>query len=187
VAGNAGLYRKLLEKYANAQAGAVQEIRRAFSAGDRETAERVAHTVKGVSGNIGAVAAQEAAARLEAAVRAGDETEAQIAALDEALAAAIRAIRESREPGEAMDAPDIATIDVSDALPVLKRLAELLVAADGAAGDYCGDNRALLRAALGDGAVVVERAVNDFDFDVALDALRAGAAAHGITIEGTEP
>ncbi len=186
VAGNADLYRKLLEKYANAQAGAVQEIRRAFSAGDRETAERVAHTVKGVSGNIGAVAAQEAAARLEAAVRAGDETEAQIAALDEALAAAIRAIRESREPGEAMDAPDIATIDVSDALPVLKRLAELLVAADGAAGDYCGDNRALLRVALGDGAVAVERAVNEFGFYVGLEALRAGAAAHGITIEGTE-
>ncbi len=187
VAGNAGLYRKLLEKYANAQAGAVQEIRKAFSAGDRETAERVAHTVKGVSGNIGAVAAQEAAARLEAAVRAGDETEAQIAALDEALAAAIKAIQESRGPDGTMGAPNIATIDVSDALPVLKRLAGLLVAADGAAGDYYGDNRALLRAALGDGAVAVERAVNDFDFDMALDALRAGAAANGITIEGAGP
>ncbi|MBX3649957.1 MAG: response regulator [Burkholderiales bacterium] len=182
VAGNADLYRKLLGKYVTAQAGAAREIRKALSVGDRITAERVAHTVKGVSGNIGAVAVQEAAARLEAAVRAGNGTEAQIMQLDEALAAAIGAIQDALGPG-AVAEPAIATIDAADALPVLARLAGLLDAADGAAGDYCAENTGLIRAALGENAAVaVERAVNDFDFDVALLALRNGAAAKGITL-----
>ena len=60
VSGKRKLYRKLLRQYVESQGGAAQEIRARLATGDRKTAERIAHTAKGVSGNIGASAVRQA-------------------------------------------------------------------------------------------------------------------------------
>ena len=62
VAGNKKLYRKLLRQFSNTEADAAQRIASALAEKDRALAERLAHTVKGVAGNIGASAVQNAAA-----------------------------------------------------------------------------------------------------------------------------
>ncbi|HYH43358.1 MAG TPA: PAS domain S-box protein, partial [Burkholderiales bacterium] len=80
LAGNAPLYVKLLRKYVEGQSGAARSIRDSLAAGDRKTAERIAHTAKGVSGNIGATEVEGEAAVLERAIEARSESEAQIAA-----------------------------------------------------------------------------------------------------------
>jgi len=49
----------------------VPEIKTALQSGDRETAGRLAHTVKGVSGNLGAESLYRAAAELEKAIKEG--------------------------------------------------------------------------------------------------------------------
>jgi PAS domain S-box-containing protein len=74
VGGNKPLYAKLLRKFRESQQNAVQEIRAALHSGDRETAGRLAHTVKGVSGNLGAETLYRAAADLEKAIKEGKET-----------------------------------------------------------------------------------------------------------------
>ena len=71
--GNKPLYAKLLCKFREGQKNAVAEIRAALHSGDRETAGRLAHTVKGVSGNLGAESLYRAAAELEKAIKEGKE------------------------------------------------------------------------------------------------------------------
>jgi two-component system, sensor histidine kinase and response regulator len=66
----------------------VREIRQALAGGDTATAERVAHTTKAVSGNVGATLVQERAAELEAALREGRQAaqlEALVLALEQPL------------------------------------------------------------------------------------------------------
>ena len=68
VAGNRKLYLKLLRQFSVEQADAPQQIAELLKAGDRATAERTAHTVKGVAANLGARAVQGAAGELEKAL-----------------------------------------------------------------------------------------------------------------------
>jgi CheY-like chemotaxis protein len=69
VGGNIRSYLKLLNKFADNQANAISEIRSAFDDSDNELSVRLAHTLKGVGGAIGATALQEAAAKLEATLK----------------------------------------------------------------------------------------------------------------------
>jgi len=71
VGGNKPLYAKLLCKFREGQQNAVPEIRAALQSGDVETAARLAHTVKGVSGNLGAESLYHVAAELEKAIKEG--------------------------------------------------------------------------------------------------------------------
>jgi len=183
VAGNHGLYRKLLEKYVEGQAEAPDALRAALAAGDRGTAERIAHTAKGVSGNIGAEAPQQAAAALEQAIRESGETEIQLAAFADAIAATVAAVCAVIGRGAAAEEQAVtANVDTQAAQAVITRLAGLLAGADGDSGDYCMEHASLLRGALGvEAAGAVERAVNDFDFDAALAKLRIAAEAKRFT------
>jgi signal transduction histidine kinase/DNA-binding response OmpR family regulator/purine-cytosine permease-like protein/HPt (histidine-containing phosphotransfer) domain-containing protein len=65
--GNPKLYLKLLKKYHASQQNFEAEMTMACDEGDLITAERLAHTLKGVSGNIGAQEVQESAQILETA------------------------------------------------------------------------------------------------------------------------
>src|SRR6185369_159109 len=89
--GKKSLYAAMLRRYVAGQQQVVAEMRQALATGDAVTAERIAHTTKAVSGNVGATGIQERAAALEAAIgerRAPaelaqylDELEAPLAAL----------------------------------------------------------------------------------------------------------
>jgi signal transduction histidine kinase/CheY-like chemotaxis protein len=54
IGGNPGLYRNLLIKFRDSQCTAVGDIRVALGEGDSETAARLAHSLAGVAGNLGA-------------------------------------------------------------------------------------------------------------------------------------
>jgi polar amino acid transport system substrate-binding protein len=69
VGGNIRSYLKLLNKFAENQADAIAEIQAAVGDGDGELSVRLAHTLKGVGGAIGADALQEAAAKLETSLK----------------------------------------------------------------------------------------------------------------------
>ena len=73
VGGNKQLYAKLLSQFRAGQEDAVEKIRAALQGGDAETAARLAHTAKGVSGNLGAEALFRVSAALEKAIKEGDK------------------------------------------------------------------------------------------------------------------
>ena len=72
VAGNRRLYRDLLGQFAAKQSNAAGQISTALEKGDHALAERIAHTVKGVAGNIGITEVQSVAQKLEKALRDGE-------------------------------------------------------------------------------------------------------------------
>jgi len=104
VGGNKKLFRKLLVKFYEDYPRASAEIETALDSGDRELAQRLAHTVKGVAGNIGALEMQAAAAVVEAAVKHEDEAGARAAlppfaeTLDRLLVS-LAALAPARGPG----------------------------------------------------------------------------------------
>src|SRR6185436_8494240 len=69
VGGNRKLYVKLLRQFVEQQGPALGQIASALSAGDAVLAERIAHTLKGVAGNIGAMSIHSAAGVLEQLIR----------------------------------------------------------------------------------------------------------------------
>ena len=71
VAGNAKLYRDLLASFADKHAGAAGKINYYTARGQFGQAEALAHTIKGMAGNLGADGLQQAAAELESALKSG--------------------------------------------------------------------------------------------------------------------
>ena len=69
VGGNRKLYRKLLSKFRRNHSNVAKNIGKALDEDDPETATRLAHTIKGVAGNIGAQDLHLAAGDLEAVLR----------------------------------------------------------------------------------------------------------------------
>jgi two-component system sensor histidine kinase/response regulator len=67
--GKKPLYLAMLRRYVDGQRSCPAELRHALDSGDWPTAERLAHTAKGVSGNIGAVQVPERAEALELAIK----------------------------------------------------------------------------------------------------------------------
>ena len=76
VGGNVKLFVTLLRQFANQQADTVDQIRAALAANDVESAARLAHTLKGVAGNLGAGGVQNAAAAVETLLQDGSPANA---------------------------------------------------------------------------------------------------------------
>lgn len=82
VMGRGSLYLSLLRKFVPSQRDTVGKIREALDAGDLVTGERLAHTLKGVAGTLGAGTLQRLAADVDKLLKAGEER----AAIDASLA-----------------------------------------------------------------------------------------------------
>ncbi|MBE9526757.1 MAG: response regulator, partial [Proteobacteria bacterium] len=92
VGGNNKLYLKILTKFKDTQADAIERIQTSFDSGDLETAEREAHTLKGLAGNIGATALQKIAAVTEKETQSSDTLES-LNELAQKLAATIQSLQ----------------------------------------------------------------------------------------------
>lgn len=172
-------YNTLLRQFAAGQADGSARLR-ALVASNRAEAERAAHSLKGSAGNLGARPLAAAAAGLEAALRAGAPAEALaplLAALDQALMDTLDAIAPAPPPAPppATAKPALAPEDRVH----LNRLATLLADSDSDALDLADTVRPALAACLGEGLAGFERALANFDFDLAgriLADATAGAA-----------
>jgi PAS domain S-box-containing protein len=171
VAGNKALYLNLLRKYSESQAGTAGAIKRALEGGDRALAERLAHSLKGVSGNIGALRVQDAAAEVERAARVGADASALVESMGAELDAVLASLRSTVPPEEIAAAPAASAEDIRQ---ILEKLDAYLADADGDALDYLSEHAAAMRAALGHERFgELRKAIEDFDFQAALEKLRA--------------
>ncbi len=95
VGGDIGLYRKILTKFTNDHADATEQIKEALDKGDKELAQHLAHTVKGVAGNIGAKDLSRPAGELEAAIKhqKADEFEGLLAGFEGALNVVLNSLK----------------------------------------------------------------------------------------------
>ncbi|NEX16861.1 MAG: hypothetical protein C1943_09595 [Halochromatium sp.] len=100
--GDRHLYRKLLLRFHQTQADVGERVRSAYRDGETETATRLAHTLKGLAGTIGAADLQRAAAELEAGCRdavASAQVEALVVAVEAQLSPLIAALDALEDSG----------------------------------------------------------------------------------------
>ena len=90
--GSVAAYYAILEKFRTGQQHVIAEIRAALTAGKKEKAERLAHTLKGLAGTIGSEELQNKAKELEDSIRSGENIEQQLPAVDAELIALLTAI-----------------------------------------------------------------------------------------------
>jgi len=69
IGGNVTLYKKILTRFLDDYPQARNQIEAALESDDQELAQRLAHTIKGVAGNIGAMELQAAAGEVEKAIK----------------------------------------------------------------------------------------------------------------------
>ncbi|RFO97683.1 hypothetical protein DIC66_07450 [Rhodoferax lacus] len=171
VLGKEAVYTKMLRKFMGGQHDAVAQIKWALASGDWEDAERLAHTLKGVAGNLGATVVQSDAAALEAALQKRatlEDIEALMSATELSLSELMAALQ--------AQVPEPARVDASDAEvsrlgSVVEELRSLLENDDAAAVDVFGDNTALLKFAYPSSFAALEAALAEYDFPKALEYL----------------
>ena len=186
VAGNAKLYRSLLGQFVEQQADAVSKISASVEQQDFALAERLMHTLKGVSGNLGAKTTNEMAAELEISLRNRDvrSLDAGLPRLSIELARTMEAIRNSLAADSVDPRPLPVAFDPTETIALLKHLKQLLADDDGAALDQLLDARERFEGILSDAELnTLERAVRDFDFTAALDCLADIAQRHKFSLE----
>jgi two-component system sensor histidine kinase/response regulator len=142
--GNRKRYEALLQRFAETQSHAVDDMRSALAANDPPTAQRLAHSLKGASANLGANGLADVAARAEAAIASNQPTTSSLESLADSLqltVAAIQATLSNRFPE-----PHVAShyADTSTVVQPLTRLKKLLETDDGDASDFLLEARPLL-------------------------------------------
>ena len=171
LAGNQRLYRNLMEQFAKKQGQASAEITVALSIGDRPLAERVAHTVKGVAGNLGIKQVQTSAERLERAIRENDAITGALTEFESLLGRQVAAIERALDASP-VAAPEVRTdvpFNRDEAMSAAARLKTLLEASDGDASEAFVKLEATLAGRVpAEQLKTLSEAINDFDFDGAL-------------------
>jgi len=187
VGGNVKLMRKLLLRFVETQFDAMQRIAAAIENNDLAGATREAHTVKGLAGNIGAGGMADAAGKVEqmlamGATKGRDEAIADMAnELDDLVARIAMAMDDKPAVVEATPAPQ--AVDKDELAAVAHEMARLLAQDDGAAvkllDRLCG---ALTAAGQAEHARQLRRMLGQYDFEGALDELKAAADALSIAL-----
>jgi len=172
-------YLRLLRLFVDEHGGDGGQLRAKLAAGDEDAARRIAHSLKGAAGLIGALEIQRLAAAIEAALRDGTakallpedaiRLETSLGDLCEHVA---------HDSGGAASAEG-ATVPLPDLLPLLDGLDALLAEDDLAAGTRCREIMPRLRR-LDPHAPQLLRDIERFDYPAArttLAAMRASLAA----------
>jgi HPt (histidine-containing phosphotransfer) domain-containing protein len=176
VGGNRKLYRKLLVEFFQDHREDVHAIRKGLDQEDLETAKRIAHTIKGVSGSIGAGDLHRDAESLDFALKEGQQDlyPELLSRLEDALATVMQGLAvlsahfETEEPGKEDGGP----VDVEAIMPSLDELQTLLEEMDPEAEDKV----IALKAQLGGGTHqklvnTLSKKVGEFEFEDARETL----------------
>ncbi len=184
VLGDQERFVRLLLSIAQHQTGAPDKMQAAWEQGDTKTTRRLAHTLKGLAGTVGADALQAAARKVEDAARgrkSGDVPaliRALKAPLEEVLSGISRlsAMQAQPDPPATEDREPAASVE--DLMPQITRLGEFLREGDAVAVDCLAELERMGVPAGGRPDLErVRAAVRHYDFGEALVHLRALTSA----------
>jgi two-component system sensor histidine kinase/response regulator len=182
VAGNKRLYRDLLNQFATKQNDADQRIKSTLEAGDTKFAERIAHTVKGVAGNIGIIKVHSCAERLERAIREQQpDVRGPLNDFSQALHEHTKRIHAAIVPRVTELATATGTFNSEKAAAAVSALRGLLESSDaGATAAYDAAVQELAMKVAREPLAALGAAINEFDFERALATLNQMADANGL-------
>lgn len=169
--GNKALYFKILTRFSESQENFVDSYRSAIDEQDTESATRLAHSLKGVAGNIGARDLFRAAAELETATEKGDSTELPLAQVADCLQLVLDDLRKLNAP-VAGKPDDGAALDQEKVNSLLGDLRALLEEDDIDATDVIEEIEMAPASLLDKGLLKdLSRAIGHYDFALALEIL----------------
>ena len=148
------------------------QLRQRMRHEERDEASRLAHTLKGSAGNLGATAVQQLAAELEAALKGGRDAtaiEGLAGSLESQLQRLITALRAAL-PEEAA-APYQGAVDWAVVRQVLTKLEPLLADSSMQANQLIETQAAMLKAALGPLGAELAQHIAQFCYPEALQTL----------------
>jgi signal transduction histidine kinase/DNA-binding response OmpR family regulator/HPt (histidine-containing phosphotransfer) domain-containing protein/HAMP domain-containing protein len=186
VAGNGKLYLKLLRQFIAEQGRTPTRIVEALERHDDLLAERLAHTIKGLAGSIGARNLQPLAARLEKAIGTRMPAAELMPLLREfsgAVEDLVNHIRAALPPedGAPPSAAPAMPLDPAQAKRSLEEMLSHLNNLDPTAAECLEANRNVFQALLpGDSYARFEQIVNGFAFAEALTQLQVAAKEKGL-------
>ena len=128
VGGNRKLYRSILIKLRDEYAEAETELAAMLEKAENAEAERLAHSIKGVAGNVGAKELQAAAANLESAIKQNktDDLAGALSVMGERLATLTGALMVLGGGDDAAAKPDVQTAPVASPEEMADALEKLL-------------------------------------------------------------
>jgi PAS domain S-box-containing protein len=169
--GNTALYRKLLVKFRDNYADFETEFREAQESNDAEAVTRLAHSLKGVAGNIGATQVQEAAGALEQASMKGQSD------LEELLQHAVDVLEPLVHNLAVLNSEQVlneaeGNVDTKQVSELLIQLRELLEEDDADATVIIGELEALPTPAVNQAQLKqLSKFIGEYDFEEALNVL----------------
>jgi len=169
VAGNQKLYAKILRQFVEQQGPAVEQVSAALANGDLVLAERIAHTLKGVAGNIGAGDVRAMAGELEKRIRnhadasSVEAASQQVSAALAPLVAGLQAALGAAAPQPQASAPAPAAVAPAESRAAAEELGKLLADFDPGAADFVAAKNVALRSLVSDWSQF-EKLVQDYAF-----------------------
>ena len=178
--GNANKYLNLLSRFVEAHAGDMAQLAQSLAQGDQVTAVRIAHTLKGTGATLGCDHLSAEAAKLETILRK-NLPDADIlilpgaSAIDQYFNAIILAL--NYLPAEILPEGNASSHD--ELITILDELDALLEKGDTTAISLFETQAATLKAALGEPCKLLQRQIQQFDFENAKETLRSLRTAAG--------
>ncbi|MBF0192646.1 MAG: response regulator [Magnetococcales bacterium] len=185
--GKKGLYLSMLRKFVAGQKDVPERIREALTAQDRESAERLAHTLKGTAGNIGASGVQTDAALVENAIRENRDSLTILALLDpleNQLDALIGALVTALPPEPGMAIVPAVPVEINWEMfaSTVSTLARYLSEDNSEATDLWEEHLDAFREVLPEQWRAIGEDIHGFDFESALNRLRVAVAVRGLEL-----
>ena len=166
-------YLGILKRFLKAQPEQLQALSQSLVSGDLATGRRIAHTLKGAAGTLGANRLSRLAADMETRLRelppaAQDLRDWDLDALSQQLTDIAAALEpwgeENRKPGQQADS--------AETVAAITRLVDLLANSDTAAIALYEQHAAGFRQELGEGAETLGRQILAFEFEAARQTLQ---------------
>lgn len=175
--GNSVRYLELIQRFTQMHAGDTTSLSASLSRGDFATAQRIAHTLKGTAGTLGAERLAETAMRVEELLKNNPEATISdedfrtlMQALDHEFSMLADAVSSSSAPTTTNDAA--APPNQEYLAKVFAELDRLLMEGDTAAIELLDSQSELLRARLGASFDQFAQQIKQFDFENARRALQ---------------
>ena len=179
------LYRKLLYNFHDRHQNITEEIQNELEHGNLDVARRLAHTIKGVAGTVGANKLSEISARLESAIKKGDhdrigdyserfakEVAAVMTSLDRFIKDQDARRIEAAATGEKHDSSSPGTLEMPRLRQLFQELADLIENRDSDVIRIVTELKALLGSThINDNFLKLESQINRFKFEQAGETL----------------
>ncbi|MGD9162982.1 MAG: response regulator, partial [Desulfobacteraceae bacterium] len=193
IGGKIDTFIKLAKKFAEGQSGIVEDITNAMEAGDKETAVRYAHTLKGSAGNLGAVELNRAASDLEKLLKdngASDEWRTQTELVSTLLNEVLSGIWSLGHTAEIIDQSDITNNqnesepDLLDITKALVKMKHLLDENSFRAAKHINTLYSLLQGTpVEEELYMLKKRLDNYDFNGAMDIVNNIGAVLNISLE----